>query len=85
MPRISAFYGITVHMFFGDHLPPHFHARYGEYRLKMALDGNVLEGELPPRALGMLRPWAGLHRSELEARWDRVVRHEAPGTIPPLA
>ena len=28
MPRISEFYGIVIEMYFADHAPPHFHARY---------------------------------------------------------
>src|SRR4051794_8387082 len=28
LPRISEFYGIVVEMYFADHAPPHFHARY---------------------------------------------------------
>ena len=31
MPRISAFYGIVITMYYRDHDPPHFHAAYGEY------------------------------------------------------
>ncbi len=31
MPTISAFYGILIRVFFNDHPPPHFHARYGEH------------------------------------------------------
>ncbi len=30
MPELSRFYGIVIRMFFGDHVPPHFHAEYGE-------------------------------------------------------
>ncbi|MHC4473302.1 MAG: DUF4160 domain-containing protein, partial [Planctomycetota bacterium] len=30
MPRISEFFGIAVYMYFDDHSPPHFHARYAE-------------------------------------------------------
>ena len=30
MPTISVFYGIVIRMFFNDHAPPDFHARYGE-------------------------------------------------------
>jgi len=26
VPRIGAFYGIVIEMYFGDHPPPHFHA-----------------------------------------------------------
>jgi hypothetical protein len=32
MPTISIFYGIVIQMFFDDHNPPHFHARYGRSR-----------------------------------------------------
>jgi hypothetical protein len=30
MPEISRFYGIVIAMFYGEHNPPHFHARYGK-------------------------------------------------------
>ena len=30
MPTLSMFYGIIIQMFFDDHAPPHFHARYGD-------------------------------------------------------
>lgn len=30
MPRLSAFYGIVISMYFADHNPPHFHAIYAE-------------------------------------------------------
>lgn len=28
IPTISMFYGIIISMYFNDHMPPHFHARY---------------------------------------------------------
>jgi hypothetical protein len=31
MPRISEFYGLIIYMYYNDHLPPHFHAEYGEF------------------------------------------------------
>jgi hypothetical protein len=31
MPRISKFFGVVIFMYFNDHLPPHFHAEYGEF------------------------------------------------------
>jgi hypothetical protein len=31
MPTISEFFGILILMFYNNHAPPHFHARYGEY------------------------------------------------------
>jgi len=30
MPIISRFYGIVIVMYFNDHNPPHFHAKYAE-------------------------------------------------------
>jgi len=34
MPTISVFYGIVIAMFYDDHQPPHFHARYAEHRVR---------------------------------------------------
>ncbi len=31
VPRISEFFGITIAMYYNDHAPPHFHAKYGEH------------------------------------------------------
>ena len=38
MPTISTFYGILIRMYFNDHAPPHFHARYGEFEATINLD-----------------------------------------------
>lgn len=84
MPRISEFYGITVLMFFGDHNPPHFHARYAGHTARVALDGQILAGSLPRRAARLVAEWAGLHAVELEECWERAVNHEPPGRIEPL-
>lgn len=31
MPEISRFYGIIIAIYYNEHNPPHFHAKYGEY------------------------------------------------------
>jgi len=55
MPAISAFYGILIRMFFNDHPPPHFHARYGEFEATIEIATlNILEGALPARALNLV-------------------------------
>lgn len=84
MPRISSFYGITILMFFGDHDPPHFHARYAEHHARVELSGEFLGGTMPRRARRLIREWATIHADELEACWARAVRHEPPGIIDPL-
>jgi hypothetical protein len=78
MPRISFFYGIVIAMYFDDHPPPHFHARYGEHEAQVAIEtGKILHGGLPRRAQVLVREWCELHRRELEADWE-LARSEQP-------
>lgn len=85
MPRISAFYGIVITMYYRDHEPPHFHAVYGEYQAQIVIATlEPLYGELPARALRLVREWGELHRAELEANWGRARAREPLDRIPPL-
>ena len=85
MPEVSRFYGIIIRMFFREHGPPHFHAEYGGRQAIIGIEGlAVLEGRLPPRALGFVIEWASLHQGDLMAAWNRARLHEAPGKIAPL-
>jgi len=51
MPIISRFLGIAITMYWSDHAPPHFHAKYGEYEIIVTIEGGVVEGKFPRRAL----------------------------------
>ncbi len=52
MPEICRFYGIIIAMFYDEHNPPHFHARYGDYKVSVDIRSlSILEGKLPTRAL----------------------------------
>jgi Domain of unknown function (DUF4160) len=86
MPQISFFYGIVIRMYWNerDHPIPHFHAEYGAERASLAVDGTVLDGRLPPRALRLTRRWAQLHREELLSNWRRARLHEPLVPIDPL-
>lgn len=78
VPRLSAFYGIVIAMYFDDHPPPHFHARYGEHEAQVAIaSGEILNWSLPRRAHALVRDWAELRRAELEADWE-LARLERP-------
>lgn len=77
MPEISRFLGIVITMFYDDHGPPHFHARYGEYRIKVRIEDAEVEGAFPPRALGLVQEWRELHRGELLEDW-RLARAGRP-------
>ena len=71
MPEISRFFGIIIAMFFDDHNPPHFHARYGNDNAVIKIpDLTVLEGYLQPRALGLVMEWAAIHKDELLSDWE---------------
>ena len=51
MPVVSRFLGIVIAMYWNDHVPAHFHARYGEYEVIVHIDTGVVEGRFPKRAL----------------------------------
>lgn len=86
MPTISAFYGIIIRMFFNDHPPPHFHARYGEFEATIEIATfNILEGALPARALHLVREWAMMHREELLNDWRLCRQNAPPAGIEPLS
>lgn len=73
MPVISSFYGILIKMYFGDHVPPHFHAEYAEFSAQITIrDLGILEGYLPPKALGLVVEWASMHREELMDNWENL-------------
>lgn len=85
MPEISRFFGIIIAMFFDDHNPPHFHVRYGEHKAAIKIDDfAVLEGHLPPRALGLVMEWAEIHKTELFADWQLAKENKQPAPIAPL-
>ncbi len=47
IPELSRFFGIIIYMFEYDHLPPHFHAKFGEYEGVFSIEtGNRIKGEM---------------------------------------
>ena len=83
MPIISTFFGIYVRMYFADHGPPHIHVEYqGQEALISIGTGEVLVGDLPKKALRVLREWAEEHRDELMANWERGERREPFHLVP---
>ena len=85
MPTISIFFGIVVQMYWNEHNPPHFHCRYGEYQAVIAIESlQLIEGELPPKALSLVLEWAHLHQDELRRDWVLCQTKQAPQPIPPL-
>ncbi|MCE2437896.1 MAG: DUF4160 domain-containing protein [Candidatus Latescibacteria bacterium] len=85
MPEISRFYGIIISMYYDDHNPPHFHARYGGSRAAIEIPTlRVLDGKLPPRVLGLVVEWASQHQPELMNNWEAIRNDRPPQRIQPL-
>jgi hypothetical protein len=86
MPEICRFYGIIIAMFYNEHNPPHFHARYGSQKVVIDIRSlSVLEGKLPARALGMVVEWASQHQAELLEDWELARAEQTPKKIQPLS
>ena len=70
LPEISRFYGIRIFMYYDEHNPPHFHAKYDGEEAEYNFDGDILRGSMPPRISKIIAGWAVLHSRELEENWD---------------
>jgi len=85
MPRVSEFFGIVIALYYNDHAPPHFHAKYGGSEAEIAIETlELIEGSLPRRVLALVLEWAVLHREELRANWNAARRGEPLSRISPL-
>jgi len=85
MPEVSRFLGIVITMYYNDHDPPHFHAFYGEYEIRVVIEnGEVLSGVFPRRAQKHVLEWARLHTSELKMNGTHARARQPLKTIEPL-
>ena len=83
MPAISRFYGIVIKMYLqqSEHNPPHIHAVYGEYMGAIDIKTlEMLEGDLPHKALTLVREWAAQHQADLLEIWQS----QSFKSLPPL-
>ena len=84
MPELSRFLGIVIYMLYDDHVPSHFHAEYGEYRISVQIESGVIEGKFPRRALGAVLEWYEINKDRLAEDWERAKEHKPLKKIPPL-
>jgi hypothetical protein len=88
MPTISMFYGIVISMYFFDderHKLPHIHAKYqGAEAVFSIIDGECLNGSMPPGKTRLVQAWIEIHRESLMADWALAVNGEALFPIDPL-
>ena len=85
MPEISRFFGIVVTMYYNDHAPPHFHAKYDRQRISVAIeDARILSGDFPSRARDLVLQWLALHRDDLMTDWTLARERKPLKKIDPL-
>ncbi len=71
-------------MFYRDHVPPHFHATYGEYEVTIDVETGVVHGRFPKRALRLVLEWLDLHKDDLMENWQRARERRPLQDIEPL-
>jgi len=85
MPEISRFYGIIIALYYNEHNPPHFHAKYGEFKAEIDIKTlQLLKGDLPKRARALVLEWADEHRNELMHDWELARQNAELLKIEPL-
>jgi hypothetical protein len=71
-------------MFYDDHNPPHFHARFSEFEAIFNFNGEVLRGDMPTGKKCIVAAWAEIHRDELAANWKLAKEGQTLYSIDPL-
>lgn len=86
MPEIARFFGIVIAIYYKEHNPPHFHAKYGDQTGVFSIsDLVIIEGQLPKRVIALVLEWAFEHRHELMEDWRLAEASKPLRKIEPLA
>ncbi len=85
MPLICEYFGIKIYMYWNEHMPPHFHAEYGDNSILVDIqNGVVLKGVFPFKQLKLVLAWCELHREELMKNWQSAQNRGEMMRIEPL-
>ncbi|HST54530.1 MAG TPA: DUF4160 domain-containing protein [Solirubrobacteraceae bacterium] len=87
MPRVSAFDGIVIWMYYDEPQHQgraHFHACHGDDEATIDVEAPaVIAGQLSQSVRRVLLAWAREHRAQLRENWARAARHEPLVRIDP--
>jgi hypothetical protein len=84
MPIISRFFGIVIFMFWREHAPPHFHAKYGDDEVVVEIETGTVTGRMSRRGIALVQEWRELHKRELLENWGLAEQRRALRRIEPL-
>ena len=60
MPEICRFLGIVIAMYYKEHEPPHFHAKYGEYHAAFAIENFGINRRIFAEKSGFINSRMGI-------------------------
>ena len=88
MPTLSLFNGIVIRMFKEDgasHNKAHIHAAHGDFEASYDIDTcEKLAGELTADDERLVKAWIVLHREDLKANWELLIKEGKFFKIDPL-
>jgi hypothetical protein len=72
-------------MFWRDHNPTHFHAKYADDEIIIEIEsGKICGGTMLKRALALVQEWRELHKEELLRDWRLAEEKKALYPTRPL-
>ncbi len=84
MPVISRFFGIVIFMFWREHAPPHFNAKYQDQEVTVEIETGQIAGTMVPKAIALIQEWRESHKTELLADWKLAEQKRSLKRIAPL-
>lgn len=78
---------MSVYMYWFDfqkHREPHFHVRFGGEEAVFTLTGDLLEGDIGPRARRLVAEWCAERSAELRDAWDKASHGKEIPWVAPL-
>ena len=71
-------------MYWKDHAPPHFHAKYADQDITVNIHTGEIEGRMSKRGLNLILEWREQHIDELLDDWIRAENKKELNRIEPL-
>lgn len=71
-------------MVYNDHQPPHFHAKYGKYKITVEIESGIVDGRFPRRGLNTVLELYQIYKEELMENWELSLSHKELNKLPPL-
>jgi hypothetical protein len=72
MPTLLIIDSIKILIYFDDHFPPHFHAKYNEFEEVIIIESlETYSGRLPNKQRKKVLEWAKENQDFLKQKWDQ--------------